>query len=452
MHFETYVSNTGASLAVISAFEKDLSHSSFAEEFVFWTIVYQFPQKLVCFLLNMLPDTTYKEAFAESFVHHYSRVSLMLARFRATDENNGHSMSRPSPHDLLSNCVVHVSVQLFSNEPLAEKLCRQQHLLHVIIASLRATIEGASGQGGEDVRGILVNSRLQSSSRNRHMVVRCDHYIMRKHSYWPLVSDLNNILTHSPVAFILMNDRPLLEMWLEFISNFQGMNLNIREFDEHVEYENESYYAAFSAELEICATPVWTLISHLKNEATAHLTLRVIKATQQCLEKWFDLISFTNYDTPNAYQATFHIPLHRYYSIFVHHAVEYQAVNLDHLLPASEAKLQLYLAHPLQVLIGFYEILCGLWVRNGLQMKGQAMTYIQCHFCNSMVDPDLFLIQQCAARLSPDWFIQTVLERFVKSCCFRRDCVTAYFDFVGFTCGIGCRFPTQKKSHIDALF
>lgn len=40
------------------------------------------------------------------------------------------------------------------------------------------------------------------------------------------------------------------------------------------------------------------------------------------------------------------------------------------------------------------------------------MTYIQCHFCNSMIDPDLFLIQQLASKLSPDWFIQTVLERF----------------------------------------
>lgn len=360
----------------------------------------------------MLPDIIYKEAFAESFVHHYSRVSMMLARFRNGEDASGHSLSRPSPHDLLSNCVVHVSVQLFSNEPLAAKLCREQHLLHVIIASLRATIEGTNG-GPDDVRGILVNSRLQNGSRNRHMVVRCDHYIMRKHSYWPLVSDLNNILTHAPVALMFMSDQSLVEMWLEFISNFQGMNLNIREFDEHVEYENESYYAAFSAELEICATPVWTLISHLKDSKTANLTRQVVKQTQLCLEKWYELISFTSYDSPNAYQATFHIPLHRYYAIFLHHGVQHQGLSLNELLPTSEAKLQLYLAHPLQVLTGFYEILCGLWVRNGLQMKGQAMTYIQCHFCNSMADPDLFLIQQCASRLTPDWFIQTVMERYV---------------------------------------
>ncbi|KAI1295772.1 E3 ubiquitin-protein ligase UBR3 [Halotydeus destructor] len=399
-------------VCVISGFEKELVHNSYAEEFLFWTIVYEFPQKLVCFLLNMLPDIRYKEAFAESFVHHYSRVSIMLAKFRNLDDTPG--TNRPSAHDLLSNCVVHVSVQLFSNETLAAKLCREQHLLHVIIASLRATVEGSPSVTGaaDDVRGILTPSRLQVASRNRHQVVRCDHYIMRKHSYWPLVSDLNNILTHSPVAHMFMGDSTIFQMWLEFVLNFQGMNLNIRELDEHVEYENESYYAAFSAELEICATPIWTLISHLRDDSTWRLSNNVIRQTQECLEKWFDLISFTNYDTPNAYQATFHFPLHRYYAIFLHHAVQRQSLSLSSLLPFCESKLQLYLAHPLQVLVAFYEILCGLWVRNGLQMKGQAMTYIQCHFCNSMVDPDLFLIQQCASRLSPDWFIQTVLERF----------------------------------------
>ena len=43
--------------------------------------------------------------------------------------------------------------------------------------------------------------------------------------------------------------------------------------------------------------------------------------------------------------------------------------------------------------VSIAEIYCSMWVRNGLQIKGQAMTYIQCHFCYSMVDADLFLMQ-----------------------------------------------------------
>ncbi len=59
----------------------------------------------------------------------------------------------------------------------------------------------------------------------------------------------------------------------------------------------------------------------------------------------------------------------------------------------------------------FYEIMSGLWVRNGLQIKGQAMTYIQCHFCKSMVDADLFLLQVLATQLPANEFLHTILER-----------------------------------------
>ena len=40
------------------------------------------------------------------------------------------------------------------------------------------------------------------------------------------------------------------------------------------------------------------------------------------------------------------------------------------------------------------------------------MTYIQCHFCKSMVDADIFLLQMCATHLAPDFFLDMVLDRF----------------------------------------
>ena len=45
-----------------------------------------------------------------------------------------------------------------------------------------------------------------------------------------------------------------------------GMNLNVRELREHVEYEPEFYYSAFSAELEICSSTMWSLLIHLNDE------------------------------------------------------------------------------------------------------------------------------------------------------------------------------------------
>lgn len=61
--------------------------------------------------------------------------------------------------------------------------------------------------------------------------------------------------------------------------------------------------------------------------------------------------------------------------------------------------------------MAFYEILGGMWVRNGLQIKGQAMTYIQSNFCNSMVDADIYLLQVCATQLAPNVFLDTVAEK-----------------------------------------
>ncbi|KPJ20557.1 E3 ubiquitin-protein ligase UBR3 [Papilio xuthus] len=60
----------------------------------------------------------------------------------------------------------------------------------------------------------------------------------------------------------------------------------------------------------------------------------------------------------------------------------------------------------------FYEILAGVWVRNGLQIKGQAMTYIQANFCNSMVDMDIYWLQICAAHLPADQFLDMCIDMF----------------------------------------
>ena len=46
------------------------------------------------------------------------------------------------------------------------------------------------------------------------------------------------------------------------------------------------------------------------------------------------------------------------------------------------------------------QIYAGMWVRNGIQIKGQAMTYIQCHFCYSMADLDIYLLQVCVDTMA----------------------------------------------------
>ena len=61
---------------------------------------------------------------------------------------------------------------------------------------------------------------------------------------------------------------------------------------------------------------------------------------------------------------------------------------------------------------GFYEIHSNMWVRNGMQIRGQAMTFIQNHFYSSFSDADLFLIQCLSSKLDSTLFMNILLERF----------------------------------------
>ncbi|XP_026827990.1 E3 ubiquitin-protein ligase Ubr3 isoform X2 [Ooceraea biroi] len=361
--------------------QEHLEHTTFLEELMFWTVAYEFPQKLVCLLLNMLPDPDYKEALTRAFVLHYSRISMMLER--STDP------------DTLSNRVVHVSVQLFSNQNLALRMVDELKLLHVMVISLKYMMSK-----------ILIQNSLHDPDKNFHYVVDCGRQVMKEHCYWPLVSDLNNVLSHKPVAVKFMSDNTLLEMWFDFLAMFQGMNVNQRELSQHIEFEPNTYYAAFSAELEASAYPMWALVSHLREPESVLLSRRVLSYCLNALQDWLDAVNFTD---PTV--VSFHLPLHRYFAVFMCQAIRQQGAMLSELLPPSDM-LQLLMMHPLRVQVAFYEILNGLWIRNGLQIKGQAMTYIQCNFCNSMVDADLYLLQICATKLLAGSFLTTVIDKF----------------------------------------
>ncbi|XP_045773199.1 E3 ubiquitin-protein ligase Ubr3 isoform X1 [Maniola jurtina] len=365
-----------------------LKHNTLLEEFIFWTFKYEFPQNVVCFLLNMLPDQDYKEHLTRTFVMHYARIPLVL-------ENS-------ADPDTLSNRVVHMSVQLFSNEALALRCVQQLHLLHVMVLSLRLMM-------GK----ILVQNTLHDPDKNFHYVIDCTKRVMKEHCYWPLVSDFNNVLSHKSVALLFLQDDALVNMWFEFLSMLQGMNVNVRETGGHIEFEPSSYYAAFSCELEAAAYPMWSVLAHLSEPAHAPLARRIVAAALKCLQDWLDAVNFTapRLHRTEMMHASFHFPLHRYLSAFLCAAVRCMGVRAADVLPPTDL-LALLAAHPLRVQSLFYEILAGVWVRNGLQIKGQAMTYIQANFCNSMVDMDVYWLQICAAHLPADHFLDMCIDVF----------------------------------------
>uniref|UniRef100_A0A8C3GB78 E3 ubiquitin-protein ligase n=1 Tax=Cyclopterus lumpus TaxID=8103 RepID=A0A8C3GB78_CYCLU len=350
---------------------ESLKHKCFLEELLFWTIKYEFPQKMVTFLLNMLPDQDYKITFTKTFVQHYAFIMKTLMKSHESDT--------------MSNRIVHISVQLFSNEELARHVTEECQLLDIMVTVLLYMMESC-----------LIKSELQDEENSRHVVVNCSEALLKNNTYWPLVSDFINILSHQSVAKKFLEDHSLLMLWMSFVSFFQGMNLNKRELNEHVEFESQTYYAAFAAELEACAQPMWGLLTHCKVKETQEYSKTVVRYCLETLQIWFDAIGFIDEPAPN--QVTFHLPLHRYYAMFLSKAVRCQGLDLDSLLPDQEMLMKI-MVHPLQIQASLSEIHSNMWVRNGLQIKGQAMTYVQSHFCNSMIDPDIYFISHILPML-----------------------------------------------------
>ena len=59
----------------------------------------------------------------------------------------------------------------------------------------------------------------------------------------------------------------------------------------------------------------------------------------------------------------------------------------------ASSTLRCAAALTMHTLAGFFEVHAGLWMRNGHHVRGQAMTYQSGHFCYSMIDADLSLLQ-----------------------------------------------------------
>ncbi|VDO99838.1 unnamed protein product [Soboliphyme baturini] len=206
-----------------------LQHESLLDEIIFWLIPGQYPQNVVVFLLSLLSDEDFKNKFSVSFVKHYSYMALALTK-------GGGSQS-------VSNRVLHITVQLFSSDVAACRLVEKHNLLRTLMFSLMSMIKMC-----------LIDSRLNNEERNFHLVVDCSSNVMVNHNYWPLISDLQCLISHERVALHFLRDPILLHLWCHIIMACQGMNPNYRQLQRHVEFESRGFLHAFTAEIELFQT------------------------------------------------------------------------------------------------------------------------------------------------------------------------------------------------------
>lgn len=237
---------------------------------------------------------------------------------------------------------------------------------------------------------------------------------MKEHCFWPIISDFINVLSHRPAALIFMTDDILMSFWMAFVSKIQAVNINRRETKTHVELEKNTYYSAYNAELEIAASPMWCLAVQC-NKKSLSSAKNVLYHTLVNLLKWLKASKVQKYSLEN--QVTFHLPLHRYVAVFLQTLTKIQTDESDlssflQKYGLTKEVIDLSILHPLNIQVCCAEIASDMWNLNGLHIKGQAMTYKQTHFCNSMADPDLYLLQLGSCCLSPDYIVKLILEKF----------------------------------------
>ncbi|CAF1683274.1 unnamed protein product [Rotaria magnacalcarata] len=383
----------------------DTSIRTMLDEIMMWCVTAGLPEELIRFLLSLLPDFNFKLLFTETFLRFYGVIAQSLI---------GESLAETSE---IPSRLVHISVQLFSSNIIAEYAMKECHLIEVILSCIWhmfvPSVDHDKPDDDDDDENILKTHPLAlTNDANTGMVVDVEHRLIVKNVYWPLLSDFVNILSQEKIAFAILENKRYLILWLRFLTLFQGMNVNERVLTQHVEYEPQAYMYAFTIELEISAAAMWCFVGHLKPNYSSEKLICIIKQIIDSINDWLRSLSFDS-KLMDDWKLTFHLPLHRYLSVFAYNAIHQFNIDPSSFLPVNDQNTLLNLMFcPLRTICGYYEVLSSIWLRNGEQVTVQAKTYAKSAFSSSMHDADLFLLQLISCYVEPNLFIETFLKRF----------------------------------------
>lgn len=208
----------------------------------------------------------------------------------------------------VSNPIFHISAQLFDYENLAQRLVDEHHLHRVILSSLNSMLKTCfiqshmhTEQGNQHYcRNLNNNTLYRATARILEYTivvlithptlifeflqysVHSGHALLRNHSYSVLVNGLLDLLHHRDIVLKFLRDSRALELWASILLGLQGMNLTTRQLDQHITYELDGDYAAFAAENELFAMPMWYIMATLKHHVCRRkneITLKAIPRT-----------------------------------------------------------------------------------------------------------------------------------------------------------------------------
>ncbi|CAF3370307.1 unnamed protein product [Rotaria sp. Silwood1] len=116
----------------------DTSLHTMLDEIMMWCVTANLPEDLVRFLLSLLPDFNFKLLFTETFLRFYGVIAQSLV-----DESLSETSDIPSR-------LVHISVQLFSSNIIAEYAMEKCHLIEVILSCIWHMFVPSTDQDKQD--------------------------------------------------------------------------------------------------------------------------------------------------------------------------------------------------------------------------------------------------------------------------------------------------------------
>eukprot|EP00737_Agarophyton_chilense_P002228 gb/GEZJ01002532.1/.p1 GENE.gb/GEZJ01002532.1/~~gb/GEZJ01002532.1/.p1 ORF type:complete len:1990 (-),score=202.64 gb/GEZJ01002532.1/:1768-7737(-) len=255
-----------------------------------------------------------------------------------------------------------------------------------------------------------------------------------------IMADLNYVLSHPEVAFYIVHERvDLLRLFVRVFSLFQGMHPLSRRMGDHIPTEPSLWFEGFRIEMEtyhlaellvggFCGNG-----SNVKKEASPEekvsvdlkwSRLRAIGVLRKCLDEWLEreehreaLSTYAGEYFTVAHAISVHLPLHRIFALFVHHAMRIDELDLSTALSGDVdvgkcGKVARLLVHPLRIQSFLAQERAKMWRRNGRIASFMSAYYRYPAYSDWYADLDIFLQQCCAVQMNTDEFISFAMKTF----------------------------------------
>ncbi|WKX95204.1 hypothetical protein Q1695_012008 [Nippostrongylus brasiliensis] len=390
------------------------------DELLFWVLRMNFPQNLINFALSMLSEPNYTDALSVRFFTWYPLVANCvrnLCIYQQQRERNSDVVQTTCSR------LIHISVQMLSSEALCRRLNEKCDLVHVVLdtACFLLTETLQQTEMTLDPFFLLCTSggQLGGNHSDWEVMLLEKNASMTQHGYWFVMGDMQNLLAHASLAIdTVLHPTAFSYTYVTLLKRMQGMNVNWRIVrGEHRENDNaDLVQRSFTLEFEALALTMFNFITAIVQQQHYVAAVAFFDKIAAALSEWLRKIgawATGEVLTCPKYCVSFHLPLHRHLSTALTHFNDMEMFR-KHVedFRKDEQLLRRIILHPLKIQVARAEYYAGMWVRNGNQLRVQAIIYAQSHINASFQTPDLDLIRYCAANVDPDWFLEALIHNF----------------------------------------